>query len=178
MWHAEKPSKGPVDQKYPKRIPTYFTMSPQDLTTLLGEPNSKYDWDKTTHAWDVTDGTNWVHVCTYKRTCSFSMRGDEPDATSSFLEFIKRKSTYVTGDEWKTPPSAQRTLEDDIFTGGERETPLRLKRAREDNESDQSALVRKRLAVVAAQTKWAEVDKEKAVVEKKKAILQEPSLTP
>lgn len=86
----------------------------------------------------------------------------------------------MTGDEQKTPPSAQTSLEDEIFTGGERETPLRLKRAREDNESDQLPLmeVRKRLAVVAAQTEWVEVDKEKAVVEKKKAILEEPSLAP
>lgn len=154
MWHVQKPSKGSVDQTYPKQIPTYFTMSPQDLTTLLGEPNSEYDWDKTTHAWDVTEGTNRVHVYNFKRMCSFSMRGDEPDATSSFLDFVKRMSIYVTGDEWETPPTAQRSLEDDILTGGERETPLRLNRAQEDNESDQLALleVRKRLAVVATRT--------------------------
>lgn len=72
----------------------------------------------------------------------------------------------------------QTSLEDEIFTGGERETPLRLKRAREDNESDQLPLmeVRKRLAVVAAQTEWVEVDKEKAVVEKKNAILPRAKL--
>lgn len=111
-------------------------MSPQDLTTLPGEPNSEYDWDKTTHAWDVTDGSNGVHVYSFKRTCSFSVRGDEPDATSSYLEFIKSKSTYVTGDEQKAPPSAQRSLKDDVFTGCERKTPLRLQRAGEDNKSD------------------------------------------
>lgn len=46
MWHAEKPSRGSVDQTYPKRIPTYFTMSPQDLTKLLGAPNYKYERDR------------------------------------------------------------------------------------------------------------------------------------
>lgn len=62
MWRTETPSQGYVDEVYPQQEPTRFTMSPGDMTALLGEPNSQDDPSKTTHAWDVTDGTKWVHV--------------------------------------------------------------------------------------------------------------------
>ena len=88
MWRPETPANGCVDEMYPQQEPTHFTMSPRDMTVLLGEPNSQDDPGKTTHAWDVTDGTNWVHVYNYKHPRAFSMRGDAPDATTSFLEFI------------------------------------------------------------------------------------------
>lgn len=91
MWRAEKPVSGWVDEVYPQQEPTHFTMSPRDMVALLGEPNSQDDPSKTTHAWDVTDGTTWVHVYNYKHLRAFSMRGEAPDATTRFLEFIRSK---------------------------------------------------------------------------------------
>lgn len=88
MWRAETPSHDYVDEMFPLEAPTQFVVAPEDMTALLGEPNSKDDVSKTTHAWDVTDGKNWVHVYNYKHSHAFSMRGDAPDATASFLAFV------------------------------------------------------------------------------------------
>lgn len=88
MWRAETPSHGYVDEMYPLDAPTHFIMAPEDMTALLGEPNSHDDPSKTAHAWDVTDGTKWAHVYNYKHPRAFSMRGDAPDATTSFLAFV------------------------------------------------------------------------------------------
>lgn len=73
---------------YPLDAPTHFIMSPDDMTALLGELNSQDDPSKTTHEWDVIDGTKWVHVYNYKHPRAFSMRDDAPDATASFLAFV------------------------------------------------------------------------------------------
>ena len=89
MWRAETPPQGWVEENYPRESPTHFDASPEDLTSLLGEANSRDDESKTTHSWDVTDGTSWVHVYNYKHRNSFSMRGDTPDATIRFLDFVK-----------------------------------------------------------------------------------------
>lgn len=88
MWRAETPSQGYVDEMYPLQAPTNFNMSPEDMTALLGKPNSQDDPSKTTHSWDVTDRTKWVHLYNYKHPHDFSMRGDAPDATTLFLTFV------------------------------------------------------------------------------------------
>lgn len=90
MWRAETPSHGYVDELYPVDAPTQFVVAPEDMAALLGAPNSEDDASKTTHAWDVTDGTNWVHLYNYKHPHAFSMRGDAPDATTLFSAFFKR----------------------------------------------------------------------------------------
>lgn len=58
MWRTETQ----VDEVYPQQEPTRFTVSPGDMTAPIGGPNSQDDPIKTTHTWDATDGTKWVHV--------------------------------------------------------------------------------------------------------------------
>lgn len=91
MWRAETPSHGYVDEMFPPDAPTLFIMAPEDMISLIGHPNSKDEASKTTHAWDVTDGTKWVRVYNYKHPRAFSMRGDAPYATTSFLAFVTAK---------------------------------------------------------------------------------------
>lgn len=72
-------STGLGRRSVPTAVPDPFHHVPDDLTTLLGGPNSQNSQD---------DGTKWVHAYNYKHPHAFSMRGDPPDATSSFLDFI------------------------------------------------------------------------------------------
>lgn len=89
-WKAERPPVGYEMEVYPRQSPTHFFVSPRYLKHIFGEPNSRDDPYRTFHVWDVTDGTDWVHIYNYKDENSFSMRGDSPDATQGVLEFISR----------------------------------------------------------------------------------------
>lgn len=89
MWRAQKPVSGWVHEMYLQQELTHFTKSPRDMVALLGEPNSQDGPSKTTQSWNATDGTTWVHVFNYKRPRAFSTRGEAPDGTTRFLEFIR-----------------------------------------------------------------------------------------
>ena len=89
-WRAATPPLGHTVELYPRRSPTHFFASPRYVIHVFGEPNSDDDPYKTFHAWDITDGTSWVHLYNYKERNSFSMRGDSPGATQAALEYIYR----------------------------------------------------------------------------------------
>ena len=101
-WRAATPPLGHTVELYPRRSPTHFFASPRYVTHVFGEPNSDDDPYKTFHAWDVTDGTSWVHLYNYKERNSFSMRGDAPGATEAALEYIYRNFPGPTAPTLKS----------------------------------------------------------------------------
>lgn len=65
-WRAATPPLGHNMELHPRRSPTHFFASPRYVIHVFGEPNSDDDPYKTFHAWDVTDGTSWVHLYNYE----------------------------------------------------------------------------------------------------------------
>ncbi len=91
-WRAETPPPGRADriEVYPRRSPAHFLMSPRYLMRVFGPPNSRDDPYKTFHAWDLTDGSSWVHLYNYRDENSWSMRGDSPGATRAVMAHVYR----------------------------------------------------------------------------------------